>query len=252
MNGEELTTMQDALNQQMLTTAFVPIMGIIVTVLIFYFSYKFYRNDAKMSFKEKISFLKKLINFVLIVMGIAVFISVLGMLVVGSGFLMMGIGLVGLLFTVTLLAMIGSVVYLYYLIYKQYKVLMNNFEQEIIFEDENVTAFKTISKVMMWILFLDLAYALIGYIASFIPIVIVMNGGYFDDMATIPNISVELNTSIFAYFIVCVVFNVFSVIFEKAVEIHKEKQMLSKKLASTDNNDETLSYATQENHHQTE
>lgn len=55
----------------------IPIVGIVVTILIFYFAYKFYRDESKMSFIEKIKFLKRVVKIILVL-----FVSVLAIVYV--------------------------------------------------------------------------------------------------------------------------------------------------------------------------
>lgn len=113
--------------------------------------------------------------------------------------------------------------YLYYLIYKEYKILINNFEQEIIFEDENVVALKNIAKFSMWILFVTLASSLVGYLATSLLTFLISNVTGLANSA----INGELNANVFIHFIICIVLYILAAIFEKSVEIYKENKSIA-------------------------
>lgn len=200
----------------------IPIIGILVTVLLFYFILKFYRNENKMTFPEKIRLLRKLVNIVIIIFIVSTCIVGLLLLLVGGTFSFMGAsaGTLGILLGI---AGAGIQIYFYYLIYKEYKVLINNFEQEKIFEDENVTAFKKIAKVSLWILLFHLAISLVTYVINLIMVAGLYTGNIF--MFNGIDINFTFDTTVLVYFIICVILNILSVVFARAVEIHKENQL---------------------------
>lgn len=201
----------------------IPIVGIVVTILLFYYAYKFYRDESKMSFVEKIKFLKRVVKIILVL-----FVSVLAIAMFMILFVILSSMSLGFAGPVTILllavvAMSGAMLYLYYLIYKEYKILINNFEQEIIFEDENVVALKNIAKFSMWILFVTLASSLVGYLATSLLTFLISNVTGLANTA----INGELNANVFIHFIICIVLYILAAIFEKSVEIHKENKSIA-------------------------
>lgn len=201
----------------------IPIVGIVVTILIFYFAYKFYRDESKMSFIEKIKFLKRVVKIILVL-----FVSVLAIAMFMMLFVIlpsMSLGFAGpvIILLLAVVAMTGAMLYLYYLIYKEYKILINNFEQEIIFEDENVVALKNIAKFSMWILFVTLASSLVGYLATSLLTFLISNVTGLANSA----INGELNANVFIHFIICIVLYILAAIFEKSVEIYKENKSIA-------------------------
>ena len=193
----------------------IPIVGIIVTILIFYFAYKFYRDESKMSFIEKIKFLKRVVKIILVLFVSVLTIAMFMMLFVILSSMSLGFAGPVIILLLAVVAMSGAMLYLYYLIYKEYKILINNFEQEIIFEDENVVALKNIAKFSMWILFVTLATSLLTFLIS--------------NVTGLANSAIngELNANVFIHFIICIVLYILAAIFEKSVEIYKENKSIA-------------------------
>lgn len=201
----------------------IPIVGIVVTILIFYFAYKFYRDESKMSFIEKIKFLKRVVKIILVLFVSALAIAMFMMLFVILSSMSLGFAGPVIILLLAVVAMTGAMLYLYYLIYKEYKILINNFEQEIIFEDENVVALKNIAKFSMWILFVTLASSLVGYLATSLLTFLISNVTGLANSA----INGELNANVFIHFIICIVLYILAAIFEKSVEIYKENKSIA-------------------------
>ena len=201
----------------------IPIVGIVVTILIFYFAYKFYRDESKMSFIEKIKFLKRVVKIILVLFVSVLAIAMFMMLFVILSSMSLGFAGPVIILLLAVVAMTGAMLYLYYLIYKEYKILINNFEQEIIFEDENVVALKNIAKFSMWILFVTLASSLVGYLATSLLTFLISNATGLANSA----INGELNANVFIHFIICIGLYILAAIFEKSVEIYKENKSIA-------------------------
>lgn len=201
----------------------IPIVGIVVTILIFYFAYKFHRDESKMSFIEKIKFLKRVVKIILVLFVSVLAIAMFMMLFVILSSMSLGFAGPVIILLLAVVAMSGAMLYLYYLIYKEYKILINNFEQEIIFEDENVVALKNIAKFSMWILFVTLASSLVGYLATSLLTFLISNVTGLANSA----INGELNANVFIHFIICIVLYILAAIFEKSVEIYKENKSIA-------------------------
>ena len=201
----------------------IPIVGIVVTILIFYFAYKFYRDESKMSFIEKIKFLKRVVKIILVLFVSVLAIAMFMMLFVILSSMSLGFAGPVIFLLLVVVAMTGAMLYLYYLIYKEYKILINNFEQEIIFEDENVVALKNIAKFSMWILFVTLSSSLVGYLATSLLTFLISNVTGLANSA----INGELNANVFIHFIICIVLYILAAIFEKSVEIYKENKSIA-------------------------
>ena len=201
----------------------IPIVGIVVTILNFYFAYKFYRDESKMSFIEKIKFLKRVVKIILVLFVSVLAIAMFMMLFVILSSMSLGFAGPVIILLLAVVAMTGAMLYLYYLIYKEYKILINNFEQEIIFEDENVVALKNIAKFSMWILFVTLASSLVGYLATSLLTFLISNVTGLANSA----INGELNANVFIHFIICIVLYILAAIFEKSVEIYKENKSIA-------------------------
>lgn len=227
MNGQELDMVINQPSGTFMSISIVPIIGIIVTVLLFYFAYKFYRNESKMSFIEKIKFLKRVVKIVLVlfVSVIAIVMFIMLFVILSS----MSFGFAGpvIILLLVALAMSGAMLYLYYLIYKEYKVLINNFEQEKIFEDENAVALKNIARVSMWLLFATLAMSLVGYLAASLLTYVISNVTGLANAAKNININGALNANTLIHFIICIVLYILAAVFEKSVEIYKENKSIA-------------------------
>ncbi|MCI5774000.1 MAG: DUF2975 domain-containing protein [Erysipelotrichaceae bacterium] len=210
--------------------AFLPVIAIVLFIIMLYIVLKFDRGEAKMNFVTKIIFLDRSLKLILIfyligfVVGMAVILATSGLLYNSFGVIdnfpaVLGVG--SILTSVPLFIQL----YFYYLIYKEYKILINNLKQEIIFDQNNVKALKKIAKVMIWILILNL----ILYILSNCSILLVMlamisnYGNLFMDMNI--DINTILDINVLLYFVVCIIFNILAEVMAKATEIYEENQL---------------------------
>lgn len=202
-------------------TQLLPALMLAIMSLAFAFVFLFLLEEKKMQFIKKIKILKNTVNAVLICI-------VIGYLIAGIIALMTftQMGIYGMNSNTTVMMLLiasPQVIYLllYYKIYKEYRILINNFEQSIIFEDENTKAFKQIAHLLLLLLAVKLAISVIGLIF----INVLMNVKSYIMIGMNVDINYNFDMSIVYFFIMVLIINIFACVFEKAVAVHKENSL---------------------------
>lgn len=209
----------------------IPVISILLFALMLFFVLKFDRTEHKMNFVEKIKWLDKTLKLIVILyvggllLGLIVIIAV-GGIFNASGILAQAGSYLGTSFAVVLLPFLIQL-YFYYLIYKEYKILINNLLVEKIFDQANVRALKKIAKVTIWILILNLSVYLLGMIVSLLGMlaIIYLPSSLFMVMGTDINFNATLKADVLVYFVVCIMVNIFAEIMDKATAIYEENKL---------------------------
>lgn len=209
----------------------IPVISILLFALMLFLVLKFDRTEHKMSFIDKIKWLDKTLKLIVILyvggllLGLIVVIAV-GGIFNASGILTQAHSFLGASFAVVLLPFLIQL-YFYYLIYKEYKILINNLLVEKIFDQANVHALKKIAKVTIWILILNLVVYLLEMIVSLLGMlaIIYLPASLFTVMGTDVNFNATLNADVLVYFVVCIMVNIFAEIMDKATAIYEENKL---------------------------
>lgn len=209
----------------------IPVISILLFALMLFLVLKFDRTEHKMSFIDKIKWLDKTLKLIVILyvggllLGLIVVIAV-GGIFNASGILTQAHSFLGVSFAVVLLPFLIQL-YFYYLIYKEYKILINNLLVEKIFDQANVHALKKIAKVTIWILILNLVVYLLEMIVSLLGMlaIIYLPSSLFTVMGTDVNFNATLNADVLVYFVVCIMVNIFAEIMDKATAIYEENKL---------------------------
>lgn len=203
------------------------LIGILMIGIMLFFVLRFNKKEANMIFRDKIKLIRKLIRIVLIVYIIGYILSLEILIFIGANFNFESNGIT-LMVVMTLIEKLVELIF-YYLIFRQYLVLIKNFEQDIIFSDDNVVALKKIAKYMLWILVFNLIVILGGYIINLLISQIILSGntellynlfGMYDI-----NINTNINFDIIVKFIICIAINIVSIVFEKAYDLYEENRL---------------------------
>lgn len=203
------------------------LIGILMIGIMLFFVLRFNKKEANMIFRDKIKLIRKLIRIVLIVYIIGYILSLGILIFIGANFNFESNGIT-LMVVMTLIEKLVELIF-YYLIFRQYLVLIKNFEQDIIFSDDNVVALKKIAKYMLWILVFNLIVILGGYIINLLISQIILSGntellynlfGMYDI-----NINTNINFDIIVKFIICIAINIVSIVFEKAYDLYEENRL---------------------------
>lgn len=203
------------------------LIGILMIGIMLFFVLRFNKKEANMIFRDKIKLIRKLIRIVLIVYIIGYILSLGILIFIGANFNFESNGIT-LMVVMTLIEKLVELIF-YYLIFRQYLVLIKNFEQDIIFSDDNVVALKKIAKYMLWILVFNLIVILGGYIINLLISQIILSGntellynlfGMYDI-----NINTNINFDIIVKFIICIAINIVSIAFEKAYDLYEENRL---------------------------
>ena len=209
----------------------IPVISILLFALMLFLVLKFDRTEHKMSFIDKIKWLDKTLKLIVILyvggllLGLIVVIAV-GGIFNASGILTQAHSFLGASLAVALLPFLIQL-YFYYLIYKEYKILINNLLVETIFDQANVHALKKIAKVTIWILILNLVVYLLEMIVSLLGMlaIIYLPASLFTVMGTDVNFNATLNADVLVYFVVCIMVNIFAEIMDKATTIYEENKL---------------------------
>ena len=209
----------------------IPVISILLFALMLFLVLKFDRTEHKISFIDKIKWLDKTLKLIVILyvggllLGLIVVIAV-GGIFNASGILTQAHSFLGASFAVVLLPFLIQL-YFYYLIYKEYKILINNLLVETIFDQANVHALKKIAKVTIWILILNLVVYLLEMIVSLLGMlaIIYLPASLFTVMGTDVNFNATLNADVLVYFVVCIMVNIFAEIMDKATTIYEENKL---------------------------
>lgn len=199
----------------------LPAFMLVIMSLAFAFVFLFMLEEKKMQFIKKIKILKNTVNVVLICIVIGYLIAGIVALVT---FTQMGIYGMNSNTAVMLLLIASPQVFyllLYIKIYKEYRILINNFEQSMIFENENTKAFKQIAHLLLLLLVVKLAISVIGLIF----VNLFMNVKSYIMVGMNVDINYNFDMSIVYFFIMVLIINIFACVFEKAVAVHKENSL---------------------------
>lgn len=198
-----------------------PALILLIMSIAFALIFLFMLEEKNMQFKKKIKILKNTVNVVLICFVLSYLIAGLLAIVAFTRLSIYGMNSN----TAVMLLLIASpqVFYLvlYYKIYKEYRILINNFEQGCIFEDENTKAFKQIAHLMLLLLVVKLAISVLGLIF----IHLLANFNFNSMMGMSVNVNYNFDISIVYFFILVLIINIFACVFEKAVAVHKENSL---------------------------
>lgn len=202
-------------------TQLLPAFMLVIMSLAFAFVFLFMLEEKKMQFIKKIKILKNTVNVVLICIVIGYLIAGIVALVT---FTQMGIYGMNSNTAVMLLLIASPQVFyllLYIKIYKEYRILINNFEQSMIFENENTNSFKQIAHLLLLLLVVKLAISVIGLIF----VNLFMNVKSYIMVGMNVDINYNFDMSIVYFFIMVLIINIFACVFEKAVAVHKENSL---------------------------
>lgn len=202
-------------------TQLLPAFMLVIMSLAFAFVFLFMLEEKKMQFIKKIKILKNTVNVVLICIVMGYLIAGIVALVT---FTKMGIYGMNSNTAVMLLLIASPQVFyllLYIKIYKEYRILINNFEQSMIFENENTNAFKQIAHLLLSLLVVKLAISVV----SLIFINLWMNVKSYIMVGMNVDINYNFDMSIVYFFIMVLIINIFACVFEKAVTVHKENSL---------------------------
>lgn len=189
---------------------------VIVNAIFLYFVYSFYKKETMMEIKDKSVYLKRAVNIFLVVVVFLMIISGIGVLSLFSMITLFDQTMITIVFLSAI--PICIILYFCFLIYKEYKIIQLNLENNLIFIQANLDAMKKIKKVLFWILLLNISFSIIvgiSYLLFFRQFIFQMS-----------DIKMDYNfdgASVFN-FILCIAFTIGTDVFEKAVLLHQDKE----------------------------
>lgn len=179
----------------------------------------------KMQFSKKIKLLKISVNVMLSLL-------IFGYLIAILFYLFTVVRYNSKMFLVLFGMMIPQIVFLimYVLIYRQYLILIKNFEAENIFDTANAAAFKKIASLTLWLFCIKLIFTVLSVLM--IAVVINLSQHSLDGImlaqmlgAMNVNLNYNFDFSLIYFFIIVLLVNISATVFEKAVEVYHENQL---------------------------
>lgn len=203
----------------------IPVLALIILILSLGLIYWFVKNEKTMKFGKKIRLLKISVNVMLILL-------IVGYLIAIMFYLLTVVRYNPKMLLILSGIMIPQIIFLiiYGLIYRQYRILIKNFEVENIFDMANAVAFKKIASLTLWLFCIKLIFKVLSVLLIAVVINVShhsLDGIMLAQMLGTMNVNLTYNFdfSLIYFFIIVLLINILAYVFEKAVEIYHENQL---------------------------